>query len=435
MFPFRSALRAIGSLRKASSTTWYWFGIYIVSALIVLMVAIWVGIQLLPTLRDFALDYIFPDTWHPFVNELINRLFSEQMVNIITSAGMTLGVMVVGLCLFPIKEKLSASFESDAFPELEKGRELPLYKQGIDELKLLGIYSVLFSVSLFLGLQGNTTLSLIGSLIGYWYLVLAMALDHTAPIFQRRGTRLLGITYLVFRRIPLSLHFVGAVFVLPAVLVPYLLAGSLDPIPRIALVVIAEVIGMALATLAGCTLGAEIIEKGLHKSKPPKVWTWGVMSVMTVIIIWQGIYFTSWGIAAHQHSQLLKCTYDVDWKNADFDFHGRAERDERVAIVDLSAPLSITNETGHDLAIRHASVEIKHLDRVLGRVELPTFSAPTGETTTVIAEMQIEIPMGNLLERLKSMINRDVLNQLSVYLILDPPLSPPMRIPIRRSSS
>ena len=357
------------------------------------------------------------------------------MVTILTSAGMTLGVVVVGLCLFPIKEKLSASFESDAFPELNKGQELPLYKQGIDELKLLGFYSVLLSVSIFLGLQGNSTLSLIGACIGHWYLALAMALDHTAPVFQRRSTRLLGITYLLFRHTPLSLHLIGAVFVLPAVVLPRFLVGTLAPVPTVALVVLAEVIGMAFATLAGCALGAEIIEKGHHRSKPPKIWTWSVMVVMTVIIIWQSIYFTSWGIAAHQHSQLLKCSYDVDWENAEFDLLGRANGDERSAVIDLSAPIAVTNQTGHDLSIRHASVEIRHLNEVLGTVDLPTFSAPTGQTTRVTADLEIEIPMGDLLERIRSMINRDVLNQLSVYLVLDPPLSPPMRIPVRRATS
>ena len=126
MIPFRQAITAIGHIRKATFPTWLWFGIYIVSAVIVLMVAIWLVLQSLPTLRDFALGYIFPETWHPFINDLINRLLSEQMVNIMTAAGMTLGVVVVGICLFSVKEKLSASFERDAFPDLAKGRELPI---------------------------------------------------------------------------------------------------------------------------------------------------------------------------------------------------------------------------------------------------------------------------------------------------------------------
>ncbi len=424
-------IRALGAIRRARAATWYWFGIYFFSAVLLLEVALYAGSFFLPQIRDFALSYVFPEAWHPFVEGLVERLFEEQMQAIMAAAGMTLGVVVVGVCLFPIKEKLSASFEADAFPDLRKGREPSLIRQGIEELKLLGFYAVLQSVSIYLGLQGEAGLSLAGLVLGHWYLVVAMALDHAAPVFQRRGWKLLGIGYTLFRRAPWSLHLIGLVFVLPAVSLQMWVAGGLEPRLAIGLVVCAEVLGMAFATLAGCALGAELIAGGALDKRVPRWCVWGVSVTTALVLLWQGLFFAWWGAAVHHHSQILKCQYRVEWRRVEYQIRGRATSEGRLAVIELRAPVEVTNGTGFDLEIEDAQVVVRGEGEVLGRVRLPTFSAPSGEPTEVLADLVIEIPLERILGGLPVKLDRSVLDGLEVVLVLEPPLSRPIEIPVR----
>ena len=63
------------------------------------------------------------------------------------------------------------------FSEIEKQPQPPLWRQGLEEVKLAFLYLLLQGMSLFLAVQGHAFLSTLGAALSIAYLVAAMALD------------------------------------------------------------------------------------------------------------------------------------------------------------------------------------------------------------------------------------------------------------------
>jgi len=418
------ALRALASLRRARAETWCWFGIYLLSAALVLEGLIALGRYLLPALRDLALDHVFPEAWHPFVADIATRLLSGQMAAIAASAGMGIGVFAVGVTLFPIKERLSASFEADAFPDMPRGEEPPLLVQGFEEVKLMGLYAVFQGLAVYLGLQGVRWLAVAGTALGYWYLALAMALDHAAPAFQRRGAGLGAIVW-ALRRAPVSLHLLGALFVLPAVALQPWASANLRPEEAIALVAGAEVVGMALAAMAGCALGAEVIRGGLDRGVP-KLWSVATTAAALAVLAWQAAFFTWWGLAIDRRSQLLKCGYRVDWERASYEARGRPSPGGQVAVIRLSSPVAVTNPTARAIDLGGVAIEVHGAGGLLATAVLAAASAPPHATTEVLLDATFELPVEPLAGALPGLLGE----RFHIYVVVAPPLSAPVRIAV-----
>ena len=106
--------------------TKYWFVIYVLAALLILGGFLNLGIHLGPKLEIWLLAKLVPEVWHSAVDDLIHRLFFEELRTFLVTTGFGLGIIIVGMALFPLKEKLSTIYELERFPELKKQSQPPL---------------------------------------------------------------------------------------------------------------------------------------------------------------------------------------------------------------------------------------------------------------------------------------------------------------------
>ena len=156
--------------------TKYWFIIYVLAALLVLGSLLNLGVHYGPKFEDWLMGKLVPEVWRSTADDLIHRLFRDELRSFLVTSGFGLGIIVIGMTLFPIKEKLSATYEEEHFPELEKQPQPALWQQGLEEVKLAVLYLLLQGMSFYLALQGHPQLARLGAGLSVAYLVAAMAL-------------------------------------------------------------------------------------------------------------------------------------------------------------------------------------------------------------------------------------------------------------------
>lgn len=401
---------------KEEKLTRLWFVIYLLSAGVVLAALLAIGVHWGPEFKEWLMLNFLPRDWHPVVDDLIGRLFAQQFRNFIVAAGIGIGLVAIGLTLFPLKEKLSSTYEHEAFPDLARPREPSLFIQGMEELKFAGLYLLLIGLGFYLTMHGLKIPALV---LTHGYLIIAMTLDHCAPFFQRRGRSLHGIIFILLRKAPLRSFALGAAFIGPVIVLEKLLPPTLPPLAAISLMVLVEVIGMAFATLAGCRLGATLVSKNpeLAHRPPPRSWTIGYRVVVATLALWLAVFFGWWAKGALTHQRLLKCRYHPLFKETTFKIR------ETTVLVEL--PIKVTNRSDGRIDPTGLLVEIAGAGVLDGTVTLEGPAVNGGESGEFPLKFTIRLDPESLID-LPKILKSDY----SATLILDPPLSPPMRLKI-----
>lgn len=424
----RDCVLALASLRRARAGTWIWAGIYLCAGLLIIegaFAALWLHRQ---QVGDALLWYLVPESLHDAVRDLADRLFAEKMRFILANAGLGLGLAVAGLLLFPLKEKVSAVFEGEALSGLGPGRELSLWRQFLQEIQLFLFYTAVQLVAVWLGLQGLASLGMVASVLGWWYLIVAMAIDHAAPVLQRRGWTFAAIIPSLVRHLPLSLHLLGGLFAVPGILAALLLKPWLAAQPLLVPLAVlgVQLVGMAGATLAGTALGARLLlPPPLRQVQLGRRGLGLAWAVILLVLLWQGLFFGWLLRALHQHSQVLKCHYEVAWSSLQPRFRTDPD-DPLTAVVLLDADLTVHNPTPFDLHLRDAVLVVGHEQGELARSRLDPVAVAAGATAPIHARLEAVIDTRKLAAALKNY------QSLCVALELQPPLSAPLRIPLRR---
>lgn len=392
--------------------TKYWFIIYVLAALLVLGAFLNLGVHLGPKMESWLMAKLVPEVWHSTIDDLLHRFFREELRAFIVTTGFGLGIIIIGMTLFPLKEKLSATYEEERFPELEKQAPPPLWKQGLEEIKLAFLYLILQSLSLFLTLQGHPALAKIGTALSIAYLVAAMALDHCSPFFQRRNRKIHGIIWILLRHAPSRTALIGFLCIGPVLILEKQLPSSLNPTIAISILVFTEVLGMACATLLGCQLGASLLktQPNLAKNPPPGPWTFSYRALVSTLALWMAIFFGWWSLLAYNHSRFMRCHYRPLWQDTRFKI-----RDTRVLIT---LPFEVENRSGGNIDPSKLKIEVLGEGVLEGSVDLQGPLIPAGEVGTLslgFAADLNESAILNLPEFLKT--------NYSAHLKFTPPLS------------
>ncbi len=401
---------------KQERLTRYWFAIYILSAGVVLGVFIAAGVHWGPGFKEWLLASFVPTDWHPVIADFTDRLFAREFRNFLVTSGMGIGLVLIGLTLFPLKEKLSLTYEQEHFPDLHRPREPSLPRQGLEELKFAGLYLLLQGLSLYLALFGYQFAS---SVLSIGYLVIAMTLDHCSPFFQRRTHSLHGIIWILLCNAPWRSLALGAVFIGPVILLERLLPADLPPLGAISLLVLTEVMGMALATLAGCHLGASLVttKPALADSPPPKAWTISYRVSLITLTIWLGIFFGWWAKGAITHHRLIRCKYRPLWSEINVRI--------RDTTIHLTLPVEVTNRSRGKIDPSDLVITLQGEGVLDGTVHLngPEIAANESKIFPLAFVIRLETAaLENLPNFLKS--------GYSASLELEPPLSPPIQFKI-----
>ena len=395
--------------------TRYWFVIYVLAALLVLGAFLNLGIHFGPKLESWLMSKLVPEVWHSTVDDFLHRLFRDELRAFFVTTGFGLGIIIIGLTLFPLKEKLSATYEEEQFPELEKHPQPALWKQGLEEVKLAILYLLLQGFSLFLTLQGHPLLSTLGTVLSLAYLVGAMTLDHCSYFFHRRDRKIHGIIWILLRYAPLRSFLIGLLCIGPVLLLERLLPSALAPPVAISLLVFTEVLGMACATLLGCHLGATLLrdQPDLAKKPPPLRWTLSYRTLVTILALWMAAFFGWWSHRAYTHYGFMQCRYRLLWQDTGFKL-----RETRVLI---SVPIEVSNRSSARIDPTELKIEFKGEGTLDGTAVIQGPLIPAGETATLILNFEAaltESALLNLPEFLKS--------RYSAHLVFEPPLSQPV---------
>jgi hypothetical protein len=392
--------------------TKYWFIIYVLAALLVLGSLLNLGVHYGPKFEDWLMVKLVPEVWRSTADDLIHRLFRDELRSFLVTSGFGLGIIVIGMTLFPIKEKLSATYEEEHFPELEKQPQPVLWQQGLEEVKLAVLYLLLQGMSFYLALQGHPQLARLGAGLSVAYLVAAMALDHCSPFFQRRDRKIHGIIWILLRRAPFETALIGLICIGPVLLLEKSLPSSLTPTAAISILVFTEVLGMALATLAGCHLGARILKRrpDLAKNRPPILWTLFYRSVVLTLAGWLGVFFSWWANGAITHAHFMQCRYRPLWKEAEVRF-----RDTTVLVT---LPVEVRNRSNGPIDPSELNIEVQGEGILDGGVTLKGTLIRGGETANLTLDFVADLTEEAILN-LPSFLEAEY----SAHLKLEPPLS------------
>ena len=377
------------------------------------------GIHYGPGLEDWLMAKLVPEVWRSTADDLLHRLFRDELRSFLVTSGFGLGIVVIGMTLFPLKEKLSATYEEERFPEFEKLPQPPLWRQGLEEVKLASLYLLLQGMSFYLAMQGHTTLATLGASLSVGYLVGAMALDHCAPFFQRRNRKIHGILWIFLRHAPFRITLIGLICVGPVLLLEKSLPSSLTPAIAISLLVLTEVLGMACATLLGCHLGAALLKKNpeLVTNPPPKAWTLSYRTVVVVLTVWLTIFFGWWVNGALTHARFMKCRYRPLWNEAEVRFR------ETTMLVAL--PVEVRNRSEGTIDPTELKIEVLGKGVVDGEVSLKGPLIRGGETIKMTLGFAVSITVQEV-QDLPGLLE----SEYSAHLRLEPPLSQPVLLKI-----
>lgn len=392
--------------------TKYWFIIYVLSALLVLGGLLNLGVHYGPKLETWLMLKLVPELWHSTVDDLLHRLFREELRAFLVTTGFGLGIVVIGVTLFPLKEKLSATYEEERFPEFKKQAPPPLWRQGLEEIKLATLYLLLQGMSLYLAVQGHPALATLGAVLSIGYLIAAMALDHCAPFFQRRDRKIHGIIWLLLRHAPLRAALIGLLCIGPVIILERHLPTGLDPTLAISLLVFSEVTGMACATLLGCHLGASLLRKqpDLAESPPPILWSLSYRALVLSLAVWMGIFFSWWAHKAYSHYHFMQCKYQPLWKDTEFKL-----RDTKVLVT---LPVEVQNRSKGNIDPADLKIEVLGKGIVKGGVILHSPQIPAGETARLLLNFEADLTEEALMD-----LPKFLETEYSAHLKLEPPLS------------
>ena len=399
--------------------TKYWFIIYVLAALVVLVAVLNLGIHYGPKLEAWLMLKFVPEVWQSTADDLLHRFFRDELRALLVTSGFGLGIIIIGLTLFPLKEKLSATYEEERFPELEKQPQPPLWRQGLEEVKLATLYLILQGMSFYLAMQGHTTLTTLGSSLSIGYLVGAMAFDHCAPFFQRRDRKIHGILWIFLRHAPLRTALIGLICIGPVLLLEKSLPSSLSPTAAISILVFTEVLGMACATLLGCHLGAALLKQDpkLVINPPPKAWTISYRAIILALTVWLTIFFGWWIKGAITHSSFMECRYRPLWKEAEVRF--------RETTMLISLPVQVRNRSEGTIDPTELKIEILGEGVVEGAVSLKGPIIQGGETKNLTLDFVADLSTEAILD-----LPKFLETEYSAHLRLEPPLSKPLLLEI-----
>jgi len=383
------ALYSPAAVAKLPARSWGWLALYLALAAAVLGGFGWLVVAHAGALRGAAVRYLFPESWHFAAGYVVDRFLDAQQLAILMNAIIAGSLLLVTVLLFYVKEMLSASFEQGANLTGKPMRELPLWLQAWEEIKLfllfLGVQGSIFWIDYYPG-DWRAAVALIAS---YGFLFFMFAVDFLSPVMQRHEGHYSRILKTILRH-PVAALVFGAMFAAPSIV-----AGYLWPMNVIA-VFAANVVGIAWAAVAGTWLGARMLDdfEGTTRSgMPMRVLAWVALLAM---LCWNGYRFGALVLSVHHKSQLLKCEYSVDLGSFGVDTPSfTALLDDRVE-VGLHFEVSIHNPTKHKVQIENNRLELIHAGEPMGTSRLSPVTVEAGATVDHRVEISLEVTPSRL---------------------------------------
>lgn len=392
-----AVIRGPASIVRLRARGAIWFAVYLGAAALLLgLVARELAVHRDDLIGAMA-SYLLPSSWTWAGERLIDYFVRSQLRDVLVNAVIGLSLVVVQIFLFPVKEKLSATFEKEARLTMTEPRDLPLWLQAVEELQLFFLFLTAQMCIFWIGYPPEPWRKQLAVVLSYLYLFGSFGVDFLSPILQRHTLRY-STMFKVFARHPLTVLAFGALFTMPVVLVGRAIAAhpSWTFGFSVALMFGVNVVCIAWAAVAGTYVGAELLPEARRTVAPSAATRTVVFLAFAALFAWNAWRFGAVGLSLHHKSQILKCEYAVDWTSWRLSTPGWRElaaaavSDGKVKVA-ASVELSITNPTTYDVRLERNHVDVAHDGVVVARASLTPVSVDEGRTVTQRMELPLEL--------------------------------------------
>ncbi|MCA9672481.1 MAG: hypothetical protein KC503_43100 [Myxococcales bacterium] len=397
---FLAIFRAPAALAKLPSRATRYLLLYLVAAVALLGVTAWLLILFQHDIRAGIVSYLLPKKAQFAADLLIGFLVKSQAKSVLINATASATLVLVSLLLFPIKERLSASFEQDAELTGKPKDEFPTWFQALEEIKMIVIYLTGFMVIFWIGYHPSPARKMAATVLSYAFLFFQIAVDFISPTLQRHRMRYSRIIVTLFKN-PLAMFGFGAFFAAPIVVAGLIVKGSTTMTMTTAVLLLfgANVISIVWAAVGGTWLAAQLLEPTEQTGMiplPARLVGW---IVIVGFFSYSGYVFYSLGMLVHHKSQILKLDYGVDLDSFAFELPkasggkkggGWLDKIKGIAssVVDsvtsgqvkvgASIVVNIKNPTKYDVELEKNRIEFKHGNTVVAKTMITPIKIPAG---------------------------------------------------------
>lgn len=345
------------------------------------------------------LGYLFPESWQPAARLLVELYFESQARAVLLNAVVAGALVLVSLLLFPVKERLSASFEARNRLTDAPHRELPLWRQGLEELKLLLLYVTAQMLIFRLGYHPDPARKQLAVALGYGFVVFTFAVDFLAPVLQRHGLKYSAVIKALLAR-PVATGVFGAVFAAPSLLVTAYVARhpEMELLAAVRLLFGVQVGAVAWAAVGGTWLGARMLPGARQVRQSPAPVRGVAWVALLATFGWNAYAYGAAGLAVHHKSQVLKLDYDLDWRSVGFDAPTLGGLLVGEVDVGVRIDLRIGNPTTFDVALEDTRLEVRHEEALVATSHLDPLLVPAGATAAQTLRFRLNLRAGALLK-------------------------------------
>ncbi len=373
-----------------------WLALYLAAAAVILGIVAYLVISNKERMLDAVMSYVLPADWKLAAKFLVKKVFAAQEQAVITNAALSMSLMIVTITLFPLKEKVSATLEEDAKLLAEPFDEHPLWFEAWEEAKLFLGMLVAQGTIFWIGYSDDPVRRNIALVASYAVLFAGVGLDFLSPILQRHRQRY-SVMMKSFAANWILLFLFGAIFALPAIITSRVLAAHSDwsAGTQLCFAFGAQVIGISFAAIGGTVAGAPILaeaQKRTRSSLPVRIAMWALFLSLAA---WNAHRFYVVGRSINHKTQILKCSYDVDWSSFSADVPSAYELALAISsdtiTVGLHFDVAITNPTAVDVEIEDNRLEVRQHDQLVAQTQLPRLHVRPGTTEKVTVQLPLSI--------------------------------------------
>ncbi|WMS86722.1 hypothetical protein [Pleionea litopenaei] len=342
------------------------------------------------SLKQLLLDYLFPESWQSISEQMFSFFFESQAKQVLANLIISGSLVVASIFLFPIKERLSANFESDLNLPLGKAEEFSLLRQGVEETRLIIFYLTAQLIILWVGYYPYSWANTLSITLSYVFLFYTFALDIIAPTLQRHQMTYGRINKLLAKNLLAAMIF-GLCFSLPALFIGQWLMSQEDyNLLEISLILfLVNLLFIAWSIPIGTYLAIQL-RRRTNQVKAISSSTTVLSYLVTFVLLTGGLLLHGRLLQSmHHKSQVLKANYDLDWSSFSLELHSLGEALSQRSIGQLSFDLLIENPTEYDLVFEDSEILLDKYEQPISRIAIKGFAVPAGDTHHLT--MQIDV--------------------------------------------
>jgi len=344
-------------------------------------------------LWDSFLHTMFPDDWHFVVRKLGYFFFESQSTQVLINMAVAGSVLLVSILLFPIKEKLSYTYESQGKLSEDEVDPLPLHLEAWEETKLVCLYAAMMMSIFWVGYHPDPWRKDLAAFLSTCLVALTFAIDFISPTLFRHRMRYTTVFKTLFLHPVATLGF-GFLFATPPLLAGWLLdqfgVTSWDVI--LGVLFAAEVVAIVWACIGGTWLAAKMWPQVRTISKPWWGFQLGYWTVLLGILFWNVSAFWAVGQSLYAKTPLFKSRYSVVEGSLDWRGVGLRELWKGEISTGFSLDVSIENPTDTDLVIEKNRIVIEHKNDYLAQTRFQPFEVPAGSTRVQNLGVDVDMP-------------------------------------------